>query len=325
MSRSRISLAIDSGQLTLPEGNVIAIGFRADDDLSAFAKDTTTFVQPFFPDYTALERRGYNVVTAPEGTASVAVVSVPRAKLLAREWIADACRVAPAGLVIVDGQKTDGVESVLKEIKKRVPILGSMSKAHGRLFWFQAVDFSDWAQAMAPNKDSFQTLAGVFSADGIDPASKLLADTLSPKVKGVVADLGAGWGYLSARLLERDSITKVHLIEADKRALDCARQNINDDRAAFHWGDGPTHQLPERVDFVVMNPPFHNDRKADPEIGKRFILAAARLLKPSGQLLLVANRHLPYETILSDRFAHVLEGAGDSRFKTFVASKPRRT
>jgi len=325
MTRSRISIAVDLGQFTLPVGNVITFGLSADDDLSAFDKDTTSFVQPFFPDFTALERRGYTVTTQAESEASVAVVSVPRAKPLAREWIAEACRVAARGVVVVDGQKTDGVESILKEIKKRVSILGSMSKAHGRLFWFKAADFSDWHLGLTPNRDGFQTTAGVFSADGIDPASKLLADGLSPKVKGVVADLGAGWGYLSARLLERDTITKVHLIEADKRALDCARQNISDERAEFHWGDAATHKLAERVDFVVMNPPFHNDRKADPEIGKRFILAAGRLLKPSGQLLLVANRHLPYETILSDRFAHVLEGTGDGRFKTFVAAKPRRT
>lgn len=325
MTRSRISIAVDTGQLTLPEGPITTFGFGADDDLSAFSKDSTTFVQPFFPDFTALERRGFSVVTEANAPASAAIVAVPRAKLLAREWIAEACRIAPDGLIIVDGQKTDGIESVLKEIKKRVPILGAMSKAHGRLFWFQAADFSDWSQAMTLNKDGFHTMAGVFSADGVDPASQLLADNLPPKVKGVIADLGAGWGYLASRLLDLDAVSKVHLVEADKRALDCARQNITDPRAEFHWGDAPTHKLPERVDFVIMNPPFHNDRKADPEIGKRFILAAARLLKPSGQLLLVANRHLPYETILSDRFAHVQEGAGDGRFKTFVASKPRRT
>ncbi len=324
MAHSRISIAVDSGQLVLPEGQVLAFGIGADDDLSALAKDSTTFVQPFFPDYTALQRRGYTVTTEPEGAFSVAIVSVPRAKPLAREWIAEACRCASGGLVIVDGQKTDGVESVLKEVKKRVPILGSMAKAHGRLFWFEAADFSDWHHGAGTNSDGFQTMAGVFSADGIDPASKLLADTLPAKVKGTVADLGAGWGYLASRVLEREAVTKVHLIEADKRALDCARSNITDVRAEFHWGDAPTHKLPDRVDCVVMNPPFHTDRKADPEIGKRFILAAARLLKPSGQLLLVANRHLPYETILSDRFAQVQEGAGDSRFKTFVVSKPRR-
>jgi 16S rRNA (guanine1207-N2)-methyltransferase len=73
-----------------------------------------------------------------------------------------------------------------------------------------------------------------------------------------------------------------------------------------------------------MNPPFHTDRKADPELGRRFIASAKRNLRLSGQLFLVANRHLPYEQILTDLFAIVQEGVGTGQFKTFVASKPRR-
>ena len=66
---------------------------------------------------------------------------------------------------------------------------------------------------------------GVFSADGIDPASALLLATLPAKLGPRVADLGAGWGYLSAGLLKDERITSLHLIEADHTALACARVN----------------------------------------------------------------------------------------------------
>jgi len=324
MTSSRISAALNSGQVSLPLGRVVAFGYGADSDLSKFAKDDTTIVQPFYPDNRALSQRGFTVDTTPEGEAVSAFVAMPRSKPLARERIAQACSVAAGGMVFVDGQKTDGIESILKEVKKRAPILGAISKSHGRLFWFEAADFSDWHQGIAKTADGFSTMPGVFSADGVDPASKLLADNLPEKFKGSVVDLGAGWGYLSSRLVEREDVTTVHLVEADKRALDCAQINVVSEKAQFHWADASMFVLKDRVDNVIMNPPFHADRKADPEIGKRFIMAAARLLKPSGQLCLVANRHLPYETVLSERFAQVKEGAGDSRFKTFVASKPRR-
>lgn len=324
MARSRLSLALESGQVELPEGPVVAFGLGAGDDVDGLPKADTTIIQPFFPDYDALGKRGFAVETEATGNAAVAIVSTPRSKPLAREWIADACRVAEGGLVIVDGNKTDGVESILKEVKKHTTILGTFSKAHGRLFWFKSADFSDWHQGVSMNADGFSTMAGVFSADGVDPASKLLADNLPVKFKGSVADLGAGWGYLASRMVDLEKVKDVHLIEADKRALDCARLNVGSDKAVFHWGDATTFKLQDRVDNVVMNPPFHTERKADPELGKQFISAAARLLKSSGQLYLVANRHLPYETILSERFSLVQEGAGDGRFKTFVASKPRR-
>ena len=324
MMRSRLSLAIETGQIDLPDGPLLAFGLGGDDDLSALSKPDTTMVQPFYPDYEALEKRGFAVAIESNCEAKAAFVSLPRSKPLAREWIADACQAAKGGVVIVDGHKTDGVESLLKEVKKRTSVLGSFSKAHGRLFWFEATEFGDWRIGATMNADDFRTMPGVFSADGIDPASKLLADNIPVKFKGSVADLGAGWGYLASRLADRETVKSIHLVEADKRALDCATVNVQSEKAVFHWTDATSFKLHDRVDNVVMNPPFHTERKADPELGKRFISAAARLLKPSGQLFLVANRHLPYETILSERFSHVQEGAGDSRFKTFVAAKPRK-
>jgi 16S rRNA (guanine1207-N2)-methyltransferase len=39
---------------------------------------------------------------------------------------------------------------------------------------------------------------------------------------------------------------------------------------------------------------------------------------------MVANRHLPYESALSDRFAAVKELDGTGAFKLFQASRPKR-
>lgn len=322
---SRLSYVLENDLLSLPDGPVLVFGAGAGDDLSALPKDRVTVVQGFYPDYAALEQGGFQVVTKPDNTqALVAVVILPRAKPLARNWIVQACRAARGGLVIVDGQKTDGVDSILKHIKKRVDIDGVEARAHGRTFWFQATDFDDWETNRAENREGYLTEPGVFSADGIDKASSLLVAALPTKLKGVIADLGAGWGYLSSELVKMDGVKQVHLVEAEAAALDCARANVISDKAHFHWADATDFTLPERVDHVVMNPPFHTERKPDPELGKRFIAAAARQMKGHGQLFLVANRHLPYEASLAERFAHVTETGGDRQFKILVASRPRR-
>ena len=70
------------------------------------------------------------------------------------------------------------------------------------------------------------------------------------------------------------------------------------------------------------SPPFHTSRAADPALGRGFIAAAAAMLKPSGRLWLVANRHLPYETEARARFREVEELAGTDRFKILCAAKP---
>lgn len=321
MSDSRIALALEAG-LTLPaEGRIAVFGPRTGMDLSALPKDRTVLITGMKQDYDAFAAQGFQVALAPEGEFAAAVVVLPRAKALARALLATASAYP---LVVVDGQKTDGVESILKDLRKLETVLGVISKSHGKLFWFApASDYDTW-QARPAHVDGFMTLPGVFSADGVDPASALLAGAL-PSLSGKVADLGAGWGYLSARMLsEHPNIKQLHLVEADNVALDCARRNVTDERARFHWADATTWTPPGKLDVVVMNPPFHTGRAAEPDLGRAFIATAAASLAPSGQLWLVANRHLPYEAALAARFGVVEEIGGDNRFKIVHAQRPSR-
>ncbi len=324
MPDSRLTTAIDSGTLALPEGEILVFRPAAGADLTALPRERTRIRHGFRPDIDWWEGQGYTVETASEGRgADVAVVYLPRSKPLARALVAEAARTAP--LVIVDGQKTDGVDSLFREMRARLGDLTSITRAHGRLFWFDPakVDLSDWeAPAPAAVEGGFVTQWGTFSSDGPDRGSQLLAQALPKKLPGRMADLGAGWGYLSAAVLARDGVKNIALVEAEQLSLDCARRNIDDPRATFHWAD-VTRFKPDGVyDGIVCNPPFHTGRAADPSLGRAFIAAAARMLTPSGQLWMVANRHLPYEAALRETFRNVDEIGGDPAFKIFHAARP---
>ena len=115
---------------------------------------------------------------------------------------------------------------------------------------------------------------------------------------------------------------RLDLVESDHFALDCAKRNVSDLRAEFHWADA--RDWNGVYDAVVMNPPFHTGREGDPDLGRAFITAARRCLRPKGTVYMVANRHLPYETTLEQCFAKVLELPGNGRFKLFQASRPKR-
>ena len=52
--------------------------------------------------------------------------------------------------------------------------------------------------------------------------------------------------------------------------------------------------------------------------------AAARLLRPKGQLVLVANRHLPYEADLELAFSQVTVLVQEAGFKVIHARSPKR-
>lgn len=269
----------------------------------------------FFPDHQYWAAMG--VVGDGAGRSGTLVV-LPRSKTLARQMV-DAA-IAAGGTVVVDGQKTDGVESIYKDIRKVAKINGVITKGHGRLFWFTAGKSPHW-DTDVKSPTGYQTVAGVFSEGKIDAGSALLAEQLSD-LKGDVCDLGAGWGYLSREILTHEGVSRLDMVEAEQTALTCAQANVDDPRAHAIWGDALAHE--GSYDAVVSNPPFHTGRAGDPDLGRGFIATAARVLKPRGVFYMVANRHLPYEADLDAKFAHVEELQGTGAFKTFRATRPKR-
>lgn len=327
MRSTRLDLALDTGAVTLPAtGRIAVMRPRAGDDLSALPADRVTVVTGFKPDHDYFAARGHVCVATLEAGFAAALVCLPRAKAEARAMLAAACAALPEGApVIVDGQKTDGVDAVYKELRARLPVSEALSKAHGKIFAFAAgPQLADWAAGPRQVVEGFTTAPGVFSADGPDRGSSLLAAALPTKFPARVVDLGAGWGYLSQHILQRAGVKELHLVEAEKAALDCARINITDDRAQFHWADATTWQVPHLAGAVVCNPPFHTGRDADPALGVAFIRAAAKMLAPDGTLWLVANRHLPYDPALRTLFRELEEIGGDGAFKLVRASYPSR-
>jgi 16S rRNA (guanine1207-N2)-methyltransferase len=318
-----LSLALETGALTLPsDGRIAVYRPRAGDDLSDLPSGRVVVLTGFKPDHDHFAR---SHAVDPQPPYAAAIVCLPRSREAARALIARAAaEVGPGGWVAVDGQKTEGIDTALKDLRARVDLSESLSKAHGKLASFIAgPDLSDW-MAQPTVVDGFQTLPGVFSADGPDRGSVLLAAALPAKLGGKVADLGAGWGYLAAEILKRPGVKRLDLVEAEADALACARVNITDERARFHWADATQWRPETLLDAVVMNPPFHTGREADPGLGAAFIRATRRMLAPDGSLWLVANRHLPYDPVLAEAFLSVEDVAGDGAFRVIHARKPRR-
>jgi 16S rRNA (guanine1207-N2)-methyltransferase len=324
----RLSLALEAG-LSLPEGRIGLLHPGGSEMLADLPHGRLLAVTPHAADFAALAAQGIDVRSddpAPRSLAAV-IVCLPRARAEGLDLIARACALT-AGPVIVDGQKTDGIEAVLRTLRDRVTLSDPISKGHGKIAWFASVPLDDWrakpARVDGPQGDSYAVQPGIFSTGHVDPASALLAEAVPDAARGVAVDLGAGWGYLSARLLARaPKLREMHLIESDARALDCARLNVTDPRAQFHWADATTPRPGLRADLVVMNPPFHQGRAAQPALGTAFIRAAAAMLSPSGSLWMVANRHLPYEGALNAAFRDVEDLGGTPAFKLFRATAPR--
>lgn len=170
-------------------------------------------------------------------------------------------------------------------------------------------------------RDGLWTQPGVFSWDRLDAGSALLLNHL-PALAGHGADLGCGIGVLSQAILRSPTVGELVLVDIDRRAVAAAQKNIADPRARFLWADMRDAPLPASgLDFVVMNPPFHDAGIEDQGLGQLFIERAAVMLTAGGKLWLVANRHLPYEALLARAFAHVTAVAEADGFKIYSAEK----
>ena len=334
-------LPFATGQLTWPEaGGVLFLRARAGTTLHEIPRSQLICEQTYKPAVDELAREGWPLCTMEEAEArqhSLVLVLPPRQRQEARALLAHAVACcAPGGTIVASMANDEGARSGESDLKSLAGLSGSISKNHCRVYWStkdaascDAALLAAWREFDAPRAilaGRFISRPGVFAWDRIDPASALLAEHLPPTLYGSAADLGCGYGYLAVELLQRcPGITALDLYEAEARALDLARQNLATfaDRVplGFHWHD-VTRGVPARYDVIVSNPPFHAQGAADrPDIGRAFIAAAAEALRPGGRLWMVANRHLPYESILDARFGTVRTVTQAGGFKIIEALK----
>ncbi len=173
----------------------------------------------------------------------------------------------------------------------------------------------------------FITKAGIFGWNKIDKGSALLVDSLPKDLGGNGADFGCGYGYLSDALLKNGvDVKKLYAIDADAGALECAKGNLQcyEDTVDIEYCWEDLNHRPKGLsplDWVVMNPPFHEGKGACSSIGQAFIEVAVASMRKGGTLYMVANAHLPYEKTLRPLFSKVEKVVEQQGFKVFHAVK----
>jgi 16S rRNA (guanine1207-N2)-methyltransferase len=155
-----------------------------------------------------------------------------------------------------------------------------------------------------------------------------LARYLPDHFAGKGGDFGCGSGYLSRAVLARDvsELQELWCIDADARAVRVCGRNVEGRGGGVKmlWEDLTQIESfsgPNDLDFIVMNPPFHEGKATDSMIGSAFIQRAAANLRPGGALYMVANAHLPYEAALRQAFSKVEKIFEEAGFKGYRAVK----
>ena len=134
---------------------------------------------------------------------------------------------------------------------------------------------------------AFDTDAGVFSKQHVDPGSELLCSALPDDLSGDVLDMGCGWGAMTVLTLARFPKLNITMADVNERALSLAVANVekNHMQARAVLSDG-FERIEGVFDAVITNPPI---RAGKAVIYKMFEDAKAHL-KPGGMLVLVIRK-----------------------------------
>ncbi len=289
--------------------------------LAAHAADAIQ-LSPFVPGARAVE-------DLADGSLDRIVVAAPAGTLERRSVLAHALRaLSPDGALVALAPKDKGGSRLGKELQGFGCAVNETSRRHHRICAARRpadpIDLTGAITAGAPRLIEGIDLwsqPGLFAWDRLDPGSALLLET-APAFAGRGADLGCGMGVLARAVLSSPKVTALTLIDLDRRAIDAARRNISDARAAFLQQDlrQPPPTLTD-LDFVIMNPPFHEGGGEDKHLGQTFIGTAAAMLRKGGVCRLVANVALPYEAALERSFATVTFLARGGGYKVFEARR----
>jgi len=301
--------------LDLSPSRLLIINAQADARLSeirALVKQPD-LQQQLRPAYNALNRGGFTVsATMPDPSQRYAVILLLPSKnrQQTHAWMAEAMsRLQENGQLIVACANSHGAKSYASALQQLAGNIASRSKSKCRVFsarktaTFCSELATQWIDAALPRRIENHGLIaapGLFSWNRPDIGSSLLLEQL-PELSGAGMDLCCGYGLLAAHILQRCAGVKlIHLIEADRLALDCAIRNTAPWQQSIqpHWSDAVSEPLPEQLDWVVCNPPFHSGQNRDVELGQSIALRACKSLRRKGALYLVANRKLPYERLL---------------------------
>jgi len=269
-----------------------------------------------------------------EGEFDLAIVKVPRQKALLDAALA---RIRPhlrsGGKVIGAGMSKHIHNSTTKSFQRWIgPTTTSLARSRARLLFAEVQ--VEVQQPLAPSAievpgESFQLWLepGVFAQKGIDAGSGMLLQwvpRLMDEGRGqLIVDAGCGSGLLTAAAAARNPKAEILGTDESHLAVCSTRRTLEPfDNASAQVADVLDGIGDGSVDLVLSNPPQHQAAALSQTLLERFIEEARRVLRPTGKVRMVANRHVNLNVALGGAFDRVRILDQDRRFMVCEAEGP---
>ena len=168
------------------------------------------------------------------------------------------------------------------------------------------------------------TLPNVFSMDKADIGTRALLPYISSAATyNTILDLGCGNGALGIKAALENPQARIYFCDDSELAIASAKLSWEHsgltNQVDFLLSDALSN-APKDLDLILCNPPFHQNNSIHTEIAERMFEQASQHLNSKGQLLVVANSHLPYDKALKKYFTDVKPMAATNKFNIYQAS-----
>ncbi|TVP89948.1 MAG: methyltransferase domain-containing protein [Pseudomonadaceae bacterium] len=275
----------------------------------------------------------FNSQTLPTGTYQQVLLRIPKSLALLEQQLYQLRPLLAPGAQVIAGAMLKHLPPSAGDLLAKYigPYQASLAWKKARLL---TATLDPDLTPPAPRQDPRYTLEGttieldnfpgVFSRERLDVGTRALLPQL-PKDAGNshIIDLGCGNGALGIMAAWHNPEAQLTFVDESWAAVACAehnfRQAFGQRPADFRVRDGVQQWDGAPADWILCNPPFHQQQVIGDVIARRLFAGSRRALKPEGCLLVVGNRHLGYHQTLKRNFSRVEQVASHPKFVVLAA------
>lgn len=276
----------------------------------------------------------------PEKNYDQVVVFSPKSKELLNYILYQvASHLKPKQQVFLVGEKKIGIERAAKQAQTYGPTIKLDSARHCQMWLLELEQnlekkpLQHWVKKYTVEHNNIKlticALPGVFSQDHLDIGTAVLLPELHAVKTGHIADFGCGAGVIACYLAKKEPKNTLYALDVDAFALESTKLTFIENNVSEQLQTCAVRGIadaPKQLDALVSNPPFHQGIKTHYDTSETLCHKAKQHLKTHGELWIVANRFLNYQTLLEQSFSQCVLKTDKNGFKVLyaTASTPRK-